>query len=55
MPRWSPNGSQIAYADEGRGGLFVVDVATGETQKILDSAEWPEWVDQRTLILDLSD
>jgi hypothetical protein len=35
--------------------MDVVDVATGETHKILDSDEWPEWVDQDTLIVDLSD
>ena len=53
--RWSPDGSQIAYEDEGRNGLFVVDLATGETRQILDSDEPPEWVDQDTMIVDLSD
>ena len=33
----------------------MVDVATGDTQKVYGSDEWPEWVDQQTLIIDLSD
>ena len=52
MPRWSPDGSRIAYGDDY--GLFVVDVGTGETQQVFDSA-WPEWVDEETMIVDLSD
>jgi Tol biopolymer transport system component len=55
LPRWSPDGSQLGYSDTGRSGLFVVDVATGETRRILDHDEWPEWVDQDTMIVDLSD
>jgi Tol biopolymer transport system component len=55
QPRWSPDGSQLGYSDAGRNGLFVVDVATGETRQILDYEEWPEWVDQDTMIVDLSD
>jgi len=55
QPRWSPDGSQIAFAAAGANGLFVTDVATGHTEEILRSAEWPEWVDQQTLIIDLSD
>jgi hypothetical protein len=35
--------------------LFVLDVATGETRRILDHDEWPEWVDEDTMIVDLSD
>lgn len=55
LPRWSPDGSQIGYSDETRDGLFVVDVATGETRQVFDHAEWPEWVDRDTMIIDLSD
>jgi Tol biopolymer transport system component len=55
FPRWSPDGSQIGYADDGRDGLFVVDLATGETHQVLDSSEWPEWVNKDTMIVDLSD
>jgi WD40-like Beta Propeller Repeat len=55
LPRWSPDGSEIAFADMGKPGMFVVDVATGDIQKVYGSDEWPEWVDQQTLIIDLSD
>jgi len=55
MPRWSPDGARIAYADVGRDGLFVVDVGTGDTERIFDSEEWPEWADEDTMIVDLSD
>jgi Tol biopolymer transport system component len=55
LPRWSPDGSQIGYADDGRDGLFVIDAATGKTRKVLDSSEWPEWVNADTMIVDLSD
>ena len=55
LPRWSPDGSEIAFVDMGKPGTFVVDVATGDAQKVYGSDEWPEWVDQQTLIIDLSD
>jgi Tol biopolymer transport system component len=55
FPRWSPDGSELAYADGGRNGLIVLDVATGETRQVMDTDEWPEWVDRDTLIVDLSD
>jgi Tol biopolymer transport system component len=55
LPRWSPDGSQIAFADQGKPGMFVTDVATGVTRRILDVDEWPEWVDRQTLVVDLSD
>jgi Tol biopolymer transport system component len=55
LPRWSPDGSEIAYADTGKAAIYVVDVATGDTRKVYDGDEWPEWVDQQTLIIDLSD
>ncbi len=54
LPRWSPDGSRIAYADEGRDGLFVVDVGTGDIERIFD-INWAEWVDEETMIVDLSD
>ena len=55
LPRWSPDGSQIGYADDGRDGLFVIDPETGVTRQVYESSEWPEWVDMDTMILDLSD
>jgi Tol biopolymer transport system component len=55
LPRWSPDGSEIAYTDAAHPGMFVVNVATGHTRQVYGSDEWPEWVDQQTLIIDLSD
>lgn len=55
LPRWSPDSSQIGYTDIERNGLFVVDVETGETRRILDSDERATWVDENTMIVDLSD
>jgi Tol biopolymer transport system component len=51
MPRWSPDGTKIAYSDDGRGGTYVVDVDTGKTTMIADAAGWAEWVDDDTLLL----
>jgi dipeptidyl aminopeptidase/acylaminoacyl peptidase len=55
LPRWSPDGSQIAFSDDGRDAMVVVDLATGETQHVWPHGEWPEWVDADTMIIDLSD
>ena len=53
VPRWSPDGSQVAYSDA-LAGMYVVDVATGDSKSVYPD-EWPEWVDEQTLIFDLSD
>jgi dipeptidyl aminopeptidase/acylaminoacyl peptidase len=55
LPRWSPDGSQIGYSDDSRDGTFVAEVATGQTRRVFGSAEWPEWVNGDTMIVDLSD
>jgi Tol biopolymer transport system component len=47
-PRWSPDGTRIAYADTGE--IFVVDVASGETTKVADGGT-AEWLDDDTLIV----
>lgn len=47
-PRWSPDGTRIAYAQ----GLnvFVVDVATGRSSRVIRGGV-PEWFDDDTLIV----
>lgn len=44
------------------GGVYVVDVATGETTRVAEGDAWPEgvdawpeWVDDDTLLLPISD
>ena len=48
-PRWSPDGTRIAYDDAG--GVFVIDVVTGETSRVVDGGN-PEWLDDDTLIVE---
>ncbi|HUF60034.1 MAG TPA: hypothetical protein VMR89_11245 [Actinomycetota bacterium] len=48
-PRWSPDGTRIAYVDAG--GVYVVDVATGDTSRVIDG-EAPDWLDDHTLIVE---
>ena len=51
FPRWSPDGTRIAYGDEGESRTYVFDVATGETTSVAGVSSWPEWVDDDTLLL----
>jgi Tol biopolymer transport system component len=42
-PAWSPDGTTIAYVgsgSEGRNAIFVLDVASGETRKVIDGIMW---------------
>jgi Tol biopolymer transport system component len=57
LPRWSPDGSEVAFADSmaGMAGMYVVNIATNAVARVYPVDEWPEWVDQQTLIIDLSD
>jgi Tol biopolymer transport system component len=48
-PRWSPDGTRIAYTDES--AVFVIDVETGQIAKVLDGGS-PEWIDDHALIFE---
>lgn len=48
-PRWSPDGTQIAYDYEST--IYVVDVETGQIAKVADGGA-PEWLDDHTLIFE---
>jgi Tol biopolymer transport system component len=47
-PRWSPDGTSIAYSNGS--AVYLVDVATGETTKVARGGQ-PEWLDNSTLII----
>jgi Tol biopolymer transport system component len=49
-PRWSPDGTRIAYTDGGS-SIYVVNTATGSTRKVADDGGNPEWFDNNALIL----
>ena len=48
FPRWSPDGTRIAYTDGGRD--YVVDVATGQTSLVAEGAQ-ADWFDEDTLVV----
>ena len=48
FPRWSPDGTRIAYVDGG--SVYVVDVATRETSYVAEGGSG-EWFDEDTLII----
>jgi Tol biopolymer transport system component len=50
VPRWSPDGTRVVYND-GSGGVYVVDVETGENELIVETDHLPAWVDDDTLSL----
>jgi WD40 repeat protein len=53
-PKWSPDGTRIAYINLENtpdDSVFVVDVATGETTFVAEGT-WPEWLDDHTLIIE---
>jgi Tol biopolymer transport system component len=47
-PRWSPDGTRIAYGRLGH--IFVVDVSTGRSERVANG-DVPEWFDDQTLIV----
>jgi dipeptidyl aminopeptidase/acylaminoacyl peptidase len=48
-PRWSPNGTSIAYSDAD--GDHVVDVSTGEVSSVTGDADVLDWFDNDTLLV----
>jgi Tol biopolymer transport system component len=51
-PRWSPDGTRIAYTSSSGGNkVFVVDVATGEATDVADGIA-SDWLDDHTLIIE---
>jgi Tol biopolymer transport system component len=49
--RWSPDGTKIAYTEQGR-DAYVFDVTTGEFSRVLkERNKFPEWVDDHTWII----
>jgi TolB protein len=49
QPDWSPDGSRLAFSSlaDGRGGIFVLDIRSGEVTTVLDDpqidADGPKW------------
>jgi Tol biopolymer transport system component len=50
VPRWSPDGTRIAYND-GSGSVYVVDVESGDRTLVVETDHLPAWVDDGTLSL----
>ena len=49
LPTVSPDGTRIAYADDG--SIYVVAVSTGESSVVADTGSTAEWLDDDTLIV----
>jgi hypothetical protein len=48
LPRWSPDGTRIAYAQRSR--IYVIDVASGVSTRVADGGV-AEWFDDETLVV----
>jgi Tol biopolymer transport system component len=51
FPRWSPEGSKIAYSADGE--VHIIDVETGDIDDEVGAFSWPEWVDADTLMIEV--
>jgi Tol biopolymer transport system component len=49
LPTMSPDGSRIAYTDDG--SIYMVDISTGETAKAAAEGS-ADWVANDTLLVD---
>jgi WD40 repeat protein len=52
LNRWSPGGDRILYADEQLNALMVVGVAGGEPVQMPSLADWSDWLDDSTLVVE---
>ena len=52
-PKWSPDGTRIAYYNGDTKEVFVVDVAAGETTHVAEGTS-PEWFDDHSLIVEIA-
>jgi Tol biopolymer transport system component len=52
-PKWSPDGTRIAYYNGDTKEVFVVDVATGETTLVAEGTS-PECLDDHSLIVEIA-
>ena len=54
LSRWSPDGTQILFADETRNALMILDLASGETVQVPSEATGSDWLEDETVIVDAS-
>jgi len=52
-PKWSPDGTRIAYYNGDTKEVFVVDFVTGETTLVAEGTA-PEWLGNHTLIVEIA-
>lgn len=52
LSRWSPDGTRISYDDETLDKIMILDLASGETTPVPWAAQWQDWVDDGTLLVE---